>query len=314
MDLARPLATRIPIMPARSSWKGYLKVSLVSVPVKAYTSTASGSDLHLNQLHRECHSRIRYRKVCPVHGEVSNDEIVSGYEFAKDQYVVIDPEDIKQIRRRGDKSIEIDTFVPGEAIDASYYAGKTYYLVPEGPVAQKPYRLIRQSLQDEGLTAIGEVILSNREQLVAIRPLDRLLAMSVLQYKSQVKEPTAFEDEVTEAEASPQELKLTKQLMEGLRRDDWTLDEYTDEYNERLSELIRARVEGEELVRPPEVDEPQVINLMDALKASLEQIPVPSKSTRSTGGASAPAKPKRKAAANVSQRTPSRSRSKKKSG
>jgi DNA end-binding protein Ku len=305
-------------MAARSSWKGYLKVSLVSVPVKAYTSTASGGDVHLNQLHRDCHSRIRYRKVCPKHGEVPNDEIVSGYEFAKDQYVVIDPDEVKQLRPKSDKSIEIDTFVPVSEISATYYAGKTYYLVPEGPVAQKPFSLIRQSLEDEGLTAIGEVVLSSREQLVAIRPLDRLLVMSVLQYKAQIKEPTAFEDEVAEASVSAQELKLTKQLMEGLRRDDWSLDQYSDQYNERLSELIRARVEGEELVTPPEVDEPQVINLMDALKASLQQIPVPKKASKSaTKSAAAPttaSRPKRKAATNVSKRTPASTRTKKKSG
>lgn len=302
-------------MPARSSWKGYLKVSLVSVPVKAYTSSASGSEIHLNQLHQECHSRIRYRKVCPVHGEVPNDEIISGYEFAKDQYVVIDPDEIKQLRPGGDKSIDIDTFVATDQVDSIYYAGKTYYLVPEGPVAQKPFNLIRQSLEEEGLCAIGEVVMGRREQLVLIRPLERLLAMTVLQYQQQVKDPSAFNDEVAEMDSSAQEIKLTKQLMSGLQRKDWDLAEYSDHYNERLSELIQARVEGEELVTPPEVEEPQVINLMDALKASIEQIPVPkSASKKSKPAKSSSAKPKRKAAANATKRTSQRSKSKRKSG
>jgi DNA end-binding protein Ku len=308
-------------MPARSSWKGFLRLSLVSVPVKAYTATTSGGGgIHLNQLHETCHSRIRYKKVCPIHGEVPNDEIVSGYEFAKDQYVVVDPDELRKLRPNSDKAVDIDTFVPRDDIGPEYFSGKSYYLVPDGPIAQKPYRLIRESLQQESLVAVGEVVISNREQLVAVRPVGRLLSMAMLQYKSQVKEPAAFEDDVVEGEVSDQELALTKQLMEGMQRDEWDLGEYRDGYTERLSELIQARVEGEELVTPPEVEEPQVINLMDALKASLEQIPVPASQETPAQPAKAAnkpktAKPRRKAAENVTSRAkrakPSR---KKKSG
>lgn len=310
-------------MPARSSWKGFLRLSLVSVPVKAYTTNASGGgEIRLNQLHEDCHSRIRYKKVCPIHGEVSNSDIVSGYEFAKDQYVVVDPDEIKKLRPTSDKAVEIGAFVPEERIETPYYSGKSYYLVPDGPVAQKPYRLIRDSLQEEGLVAVGEVVIGNRDQLVAIRPVDRLLTMSVLQYKNQVKEPSSFEDEVVEGEVSQQELDLTKQLMESLRQDEWDPGEYKDQYTEKLSELIQARVEGEELVASPEVEDPQVINLMDALKASLEQIPVPSESkparrASSGSGKSSKAanKPGRKAAANAKSRGGrSKSTKKKKSG
>ncbi|WP_161604361.1 non-homologous end joining protein Ku [Roseiconus nitratireducens] len=300
-------------MAARSSWKGYLRVSLVSVPVKAYTATASGGgDIHLNQLHEDCHNRIRYQKVCPVHGPVPNDEIVSGYQFAKDQYVVIDPDDLKQLRPKGDKAIDVDAFVSQDEIDATYYAGKSYYLVPDGPIAQKPYRLIRDALREENLLAIAEVIMSNREQLVVIRPQEQLLTMNVLEYKSKIKQPSSFQDEVVDGEVSGQELKLTKQLMEGLRREDWDLNDYQDAYTERLSELIEARIEGEELVSAPQADEPQVINLMDALKASLEQIPVPEK--RSASSAAKKSKPARKAAANVKSRGGRKKATKKKSG
>lgn len=297
-------------MAARSSWKGYLKLSLVSVPVKAYTtSSGGGSRIQLNQLHDKCHSRIRYKKTCPIHGEVPNDEIVSGYQFAKDQYVEIDPDELKALRAESDRSIEIDTFIQPDQLDTMYHTDKSYYLIPDGAIGQKPYNLIRQALVDEQLHAVAQIILSNREQLVLIRPLDKLLTMTVLQYAADVKAPQAFDDEVQESDTSAQELRLTKQLIEGLVREDWDLQQYTDRYYERLSQLVQSKIEGEELVTPPHVDEPQVINLMDALKASLQQIPVPQKKT---SAAATNGKPARKAA--PSTKASSKRGAKRKSG
>ena len=296
-------------MAPRSSWKGYLKLSLVSVPVKAYTASDGGSSgIRLNQLHETCHSRIKYQKTCPIHGPVDNDEIVSGYEFAKDQYVIIDPDEIKSLRPGGDRAIEIDTFVPAEQIDPSYHSGKTYFLVPESAVGQKPYRLIRQSLEEEQLHAIGEAVISNRERLVLIRPMEKLLAMTVLQHKSEIKVPSDFEDEIAEGETSGQELKLTKQLIAGLVRPDFDLGDYSDRYVERLSRpLVNAKVEGEELVSAPDTEEPTVINLMDALKASIQQIPVPEKKSQPQRAEKPASKPKRKVASSATKRAPKRS-------
>src|SRR4051794_37626545 len=115
-------------MAPRSTWKGYLKISLVSIPVKAYSATSSSRQVALHQLHAECHSRIQYKKTCPIHGEVANDEIVSGYEFAKGQYVVIDPSELAKLRPAGDKSINVDAFVSADRIDPLYHSGTTYYL------------------------------------------------------------------------------------------------------------------------------------------------------------------------------------------
>src|SRR5438067_12967292 len=130
-------------MPARPAWKGFLKLSLVSLPVKAYTVTASeGGQIRLNQLHAECHSRINYKKTCPIHGEVSNDQIVSGFEYSKGQYVIVDPEELDKLRTEDEKSINIQTFIAEDAVDPMYYSGKTYYLVPDGPVGQKAYSVV----------------------------------------------------------------------------------------------------------------------------------------------------------------------------
>lgn len=258
-------------MAPRSTWKGYLKISLVSVPVRAYTGSRGGERaIALNQLHEECHSRIRYKKVCPIHGEVPKEEIVSGYEYTKGQYVVIDPSDLEQIRSESDRSLNVDAFVPADAVDPIYMAGKTYYLLPDGPVGQKPYQLVQQAMTLDNLHAIAWIVLSNREQIVRIRPVEDLLVMDVLEYQTQVTDPSSFQAELVETKSSAQETKLTRQLIGALAKDTFDPTEYKDLYTERLTQLIEARVQGEELVTPPAAEEPHVINLMEALKRSVK--------------------------------------------
>ncbi len=203
-------------MAARPVWKGYLKLSLVSIPVKAYTVRKTDhGEIHFNQLHEKCHSRIRYKKTCPLHGEVPNDEIISGYEVAKDQYVPIDPDELKAIRRKNDQSIEIDTLIAEPQLDDRYLTEQSYYLVPDGKVAQKPYTLVRGAMEDDSLRAVATVILSNREQLVMVRPLGKLLLMTILQHDAALKSPGTFEEDVQEPDVSNQEQQLTKQLVQG---------------------------------------------------------------------------------------------------
>ena len=298
-------------MAARSSWKGYLKLSLVSVPVKAFTATATSAQVRLNQLHEECHSRIKYQKVCPVHGEVAADEIVSGYEFAKGQYVVVDTDELEKLRTESDKSVSVDCFVSADEVDPVYHSGRTYYLVPDGPVGQKPYALLRDSMAEENLHGVARVVISKKEQLVLLRPVDGLIGMTVLSYAPQVKSASAFEDELVDMEANADELALTKQLMSALVKDEFDLTDYKDEYTEKLTELIEAKVEGKELVSPAAEEAPAVINLMDALKASVQQVAVPEKAP-----AASKKKPARKMAASKTTATRKKAKTtrKKKSG
>lgn len=269
-------------MAPRSSWKGFIKLSLVSVPVKAYTAAQSGAEIHLNQLHAECNSRIKYQKNCPNHGEVSNDEIVSGYEFAKGQYVVVDPEEVQKLRKQSDRSIEIQGFIPANQIDPLYHSGKTYYLVPDGPVGQKPYALFRHGMDDGEVVAFGQIILGGKEQKILLRALDGMIAMTVLQYAEKVKRPQSFQDEVTEPKLSKEELALTKTLIEASRIPDFDFAAFKDEYVAQMTELIQLKVEGKEIVEVTEAEEPQIINLMDALKASIAN----AMGTGTTGAAS----------------------------
>ncbi len=256
----------------RASWKGFIRLSLVSVPVEGYTASAIGeTQIALNQLHEGCGARIRYKKVCEVHGEVSNDQIVMGYQYAKDQYAVVDPDELEKLRSEADRSINVDRFVDPATIDPIYFAGKTYYLTPNGRAGEKPYALLNRAMTDENVLGLAQVVISNREQLVALRPIGKLLAISVLQYADNVRSPEEYEKLLPKSDVSPQELKLAKTLIAATRADEAELEEYRDLYTERLKELVEAKVEGHDVATPPKPAAPPVINLMDALRASLQK-------------------------------------------
>jgi DNA end-binding protein Ku len=271
----------------RSSWKGYLKLSLVSVPVKGYTANVSASDVALNQLHSECHSRIKYKKTCPIHGEIPKEEIVSGYEYAEGQYVVIEPEELAKIRGERERAVTLDAVVPLNSVEPVHFSDKTYYLVPDGKVGQKPFALIQQCLTEDKLQAVGRVVLFGREELVLVRPVEGLLAMTALKYESQIAHPSMLAEELEKPALKSQEIGLTKTLLEAFVKDDFSLASYQDTYVEKLTELIQAKVEGKEVVTPPAAEEPHVINLMDALKRS---VAAARKSERPASGSRKPAR------------------------
>jgi DNA end-binding protein Ku len=282
-------------MPARSTWKGYLKLSLVSIPVKAYTASRAAGNVPLHQLHAKCHSRIKYKKICPVHGEVPKEEIVSGYEYAKGQYVIIDPEELARLRKRGEREITIDAVVAPSAIDPLYYTDKSYYLVPDGAVGQKPYALLQQALEGEDRFAVARGVLFGREELVLLRPVDGLLALTALKFDAEVTHGESFAEELTTPELSREEIGLTQTLLQAFEKKKFSIASYKDSYLEKLTEVVEAKVEGKELVTPPPTDEPKVINLMDALKKSLAKAK-PAGEESSNGHRAAPNARKRAAA------------------
>jgi DNA end-binding protein Ku len=259
-------------MAARSSWKGFLKLSLVSVPVKAYpVTTTGGGDIHLNQLHADCHSRIQHHKVCPLHGQLTQDAIVSAYEYAKGQYVVVDTAELDKLRTPDDKAITIDVFIPADALPAIYLSGKAYYLAPDGPVGQKSYALLHQSMAEHQRQAIAQVVLHGREQLVLVRPFQRLLVMLLLHHDPEVTRPALIEEDLVPVEVSEQERELARTLVEASTAREFALAQYPDVYTQKLARLIEAKVAGEEIVAPPQEEHAQVINLMDALRQSVAQ-------------------------------------------
>src|SRR5688572_13888087 len=200
-------------MAPRTSWKGFLKLSLVSVPVKAYTANNTDEEIRLNQLHAECHGRVRYKKVCETHGELKSEDIVSGYEYAKDQYVVIEDDELSKVRKQSDKSVAIDGFVAPDKIDPIYLAGRTYYLLPDGVAGNRPYALLVRGMIDANVVAIAQVVISGREQLVMLRPQEGMLVMNVLNYPRRVREATPYRDELPEEKPSANELALANTLI-----------------------------------------------------------------------------------------------------
>lgn len=258
-------------MAAHASWKGFLKLSLVSVPVKAYTATATGSDITLHQLHAKTHARIQYKKFAPEVGEVSGDQIVKGYEYAKGQYVIVDEEELDKLRTESDKSVRIDGFIKTEQLSSIYLGGRTYYLTPDGPVGQKPYSLLLKRMAANGVAAIAEVVISQKEQVVLLRPLDGVLAMTVLIRKDEVKPATAFKDEIAETESSEAEVSLADTLIQASMLKDFDYARYKDLYKEKLTKLIQLKIEGKEVIQVHDPEEPKIINLMEALKRSVAE-------------------------------------------
>lgn len=259
-------------MALRSSWEGFLKLNLLSVPVKAYSATVSArGKISFNQLHANCGERIRYQKVCPVHGDVTKDEIVPGYQYAKRQYVVVLPDEMDKLRTENDKAINIDVFIQPKSLDPVFYSGRSYYLVPDGKVGEKPYAVLQRVMNETDRFAVARVVISNREQLALLRPIDGVLVMTLLTYDAQVRKPAAVKDEIPDVEPAAKEIELAEALVKASTAKDFDFSKYEDEYEAKLAKLIEAKAKGKEIVGPERTEEPAVINLMDALRKSLNQ-------------------------------------------
>lgn len=260
----------------RPIWKGYLKLSLVTVPVKVYSATSAHS-LSFNQLHAACNSRINYTKTCPVHGAIPNEEIVRGYAYEKDRYVIMDDQDFEKVRLESTKAISIVRFVEASDIDPIYY-GSAYYLEPDGKIAREAYATLRDAMA--GKVAIAKVVLRGKEDLVAVRVADGVLVMSALYYADEVRGTTELEELKEAPQPDAEAIQLARQLISGLAGP-FEPAIYKDEYQEQLLAIIQEKVEGREAVVADAGAEPlRVVNLMEALKKSL------------AAGAGAPSRPK----------------------
>jgi DNA end-binding protein Ku len=208
------LPSKVNIMPGRFSWKGYLRLSLVSIPVKSYpaVNACSSHGVSLNQLHEKCHSRIKYVKTCPIHGEVLPDEIVSGFEYEKGHYAVIEPSELDVLRTEADHAVTVQSVVPALTVDPLYLGGKTMYLVPDGKVGQSAYAVLQRALADENLIGVAQVVLNGKENTVLLRPASKLIAMVSVNYSDEVTLPSDHDREVT-AEGSAAEVKMIKTLL-----------------------------------------------------------------------------------------------------
>jgi DNA end-binding protein Ku len=257
-------------MPARPTWKGYLKISLVTIPIKVFPATDAGATISFNQLHAECKTRIQQKRWCPkCEREVPNTDIVKGYEFEKGNYVVMDEEDIEKVRVDSTRVINLEKFTEDTAIDPIYLE-RPYYLAPDGPVASEAFAVVREGM--EGKAGIGKVALYGREYLVKVQPRERGLIMYTLRHASEIRAMDAI-DELggVPVKVKAEEVKLARQVMSTFEGDvDFT--SYRDEYQDGLRQIIDAKVEGREVVAPEVEAPPKVVNLMEALRKSLDSI------------------------------------------
>jgi DNA end-binding protein Ku len=257
-------------MALRSSWQGYLRLSLVTVPVQAINAVTSGEGrVHLRQLHAACRSPIRYQKICPIHGEVNNDEIVMGYEQEKGQFVIVEQEELKELKDKGEKTITIDTFVRPNQVDPISFEGRTYYLVPEGTIGGKPYAVLMRALAANNCYGIGRGLLWGRERLVLIRAADEIVCLEMLHFHSEFRDRSAVTAELNLPTVTKEELRLAGKLIEASTAKRFDLAKYEDSYGDRLKELIDAKRDEQEIATPKESEEAPVINLMDALRRSV---------------------------------------------
>jgi DNA end-binding protein Ku len=278
-------------MSARPTWKGFLKISLVNIPVKVFPATETSGTLSFNQLHGECQTRIQQKRWCPrCNREVPGSEIVKGYEFEKGRYVVLTEEDFDKVRPASTRVIELVQFADDSAIDPMY-VDRTYYLAPDGAMAGEAFAVMRDGMT--GKVGIGKLALYGREYLVAVRPLQRGIVMHTLHHAAEIRSLDTVEElNSVSPKVKPEEIKLARQVIDTFEGP-LDLASYTDEYREGLQAIIDAKIAGQEIVAPSLEAPPKVVNLMDALRKSLDTVSSTKKRPAKAAMPKTPAKRKR---------------------
>ena len=279
-------------MAARATWKGFLKISLVNIPIKVFPATESAGSISFNQLHAECQTRIQQKKWCPhCNREVNNSEIVKGFEFEKGRYVIMSEDDIEQVRPESTRVIDLVQFADAASIDPMY-VDRTYYLAPDGGMAADAFAVMRDGMQ--GKVGIGKLALYGREYLVAVRPHQRGIVMHTLHHAAEIRGIDSVEElNSVPVKVKPEEMKLAKQVIATFEQP-LNLSDYKDEYREGLQRIIDAKIAGEQVVASAAVDAPpKVVNLMDALRKSLDTVSANKKKPAKAAVAKEPVKRKR---------------------
>jgi DNA end-binding protein Ku len=254
----------------RAIWKGHLKFSLVTIPVKLVTARASRGHVDLDWLHKDCNQRIQYHKVCPVHGPVGNNEIVSGYKYGKNKYVIIDEEEIDKFRARRQDMINVETFVDPEAVDPRYFTEHTYYVIPDGEPGARPYTVFQNALVDSERYGIAQVVLFRKTQLVLVRPVEDVLTLTSLSYEDQVRDVDVVSEQLPSIRTTGKEVQLARHLIEASADDDFSLASYSDPYAEEICEYVEAKVKGCQIEEGEAVDEDApILDFTEALRKSL---------------------------------------------
>jgi len=257
-------------MAARPIWEGHLRLSLVSCPVRLFKAVGEGDEVRFNLLHRDTLNRVKQAWKDPSDGIVERKDLVRGYQFERDRYIVIEDDELRDLKLESTKVIDIERFVDGRKIDRLYW-DQPYFLVPDGKPAQDPYAVIREAMATEGQLAIGRLVMSNRERIVAIEARGKGMLLSTLHSKDEVRsEEDAFEG-IADVKIDRRMVDIAKQII-AQAKGPFDPSEFNDRYKEAVRELVEAKAEGEKPVHRPEpgASESNVIDLMEALRRSLK--------------------------------------------
>lgn len=282
-------------MAPRAYWKGYLKLALVSCPVKLYSATSSADKISFNQLHKDTHNRVQMRYHDPELGEVDRKDLVKGYQFEKDRYVIVEKEELDAIQIESNKTINIEGFVDTADID-EIYLDSPYFLGPDGPVAEETFAVIRESLKRAGKVALARIVLAGRERLIAIEPRGEGFLMTTLRTKKEVRNHEHY-FEPLDVDLDDELMGMAEMIIKQ-KEIEFDPETFVDRYEVALMELVKSKIAGKEPIISKAPEQGKVINLMDALKASIEDERRPAaaskaKSTRKSTKKAAPSKRKK---------------------
>ena len=256
-------------MAPRAYWKGYLKLSLVSCPIALYPATSEREKISFHQLNKETGNRIRYRKVDAETGDdVEQANIIKGYELAKGEYVDVTREELEAVAIESKRTIEIEQFVPKTQID-ELYIRDPYYIAPDGEVGQQAFAVIREAIRKEGMVAVGKVVFTSREHIIALEARDNGMLGITLRYPYEVRKQAEYFGEVPDEKVPKDMLDLALHIVET-KRGDFEPEKFEDQYEGALRELIEKKAKGEKIERPKQPARSNVVNLMDALRASVK--------------------------------------------
>jgi DNA end-binding protein Ku len=267
----------------RAYWKGYLKLSLVSCPIALFPATSEREKISFHQLNKKTGHRIRYKKVDASTGdEVASDEIIKGYEVGKGDYIELEAEELEAIALESKRVIEIDEFVPKKEIDELYLANP-YYIVPDGEVGQQAFAVIREAIRKEGMVAIAKVVFTSREHIIGLEARGKGMMGVTLRYPYEVRKEDDYFDEIPDEKVPKDMLDLAAHIVDT-KRGKFDPKKFEDRYEDALKELLKKKQKGEKIEAPQDRPPSNVVNLMDALRKSVE-------AEKGGGGKSKPARP-----------------------
>jgi DNA end-binding protein Ku len=253
----------------RAYWKGYLKLSLVSCPIALYPATSEREKISFHQLNKDTGNRIRYRKVDAETGEdVDTSKIIKGYEIGKGDYIELDPEELEAVALESKHTLEINEFVPKTDID-ELYMRDPYFIAPDGEVGQQAFAVIREAIRKEGMVALATVVFTSREHVIAVEPRDKGMIGVTLRYPYEVRNPAEYFEGIEDEKVPKDMLDLAVHIVET-KRGEFEPQKFEDHYENALKELLRKKQHGERIERPKEPTKSNVVNLMDALRQSLQ--------------------------------------------